>query len=66
MKRKRDEPFEEDEPLSTELAERENVLLETYRTAIRDVRYILNKYRALHPDEAWETIQKIVYDKKLK
>jgi len=57
---------EEDEPLSTELAEKENVILEEYRTAIRDVRYILNKYSGMYPVEAFETIQKIVYNKKLK
>lgn len=41
-------------------------LLEVYQVAMGDVRYILNQYSEEHPKEAFETIRKIVYDKKLK
>jgi len=66
MKRRRDEPYEEDKPLSTDLAEKENEQLELYKTTIRDVRYILNQYRKPYPEEAWATIEKLVYNIKLK
>ena len=44
----------------------EGELLEVYQVAMGDVRYILNQYSEEHPREAFETIRKIVYDKKLK
>ena len=44
----------------------EGELLEAYQTAVGDVRYILNQYSTEYPAEAFETIRKIVYDRKLK
>lgn len=40
--------------------------VDAYRTAIKDARHVFNTYKAAHPDEAWETIRKIIFDKKLK
>jgi hypothetical protein len=58
--------IEEDEPLSTELAEKEDPLLDAYRDAIKDARYVFNQYKDKHPDEAWDCIRKIIYGIKLK
>lgn len=63
---RRHEPIEEDEPISTEMEAKEDENVELYKTTIRDVRYIINQYGKSHPDEAWETITKLVYNKKLK
>ena len=40
--------------------------LQHYRTAVKDARYILNHYRHPYPTEAWDTINKILNDPKLK
>ena len=58
--------IEEDEPISTELAEKEDPLLDAYRNAIKDARYVMNQYKGKCPEEAWETIRKIVYNKNLR
>ena len=58
--------IEEDEPISTELAEKEDPLLEALKNAIKDSRYIFNQYKGKCPEEAWETIRKIIYSVKLK
>jgi len=39
--------------------------LAQYKTTVKDVRYILKQYGRLHPDEAFECIEKIVNDPKL-
>ena len=52
--------------LSENVEREEDPRIELYRTALQDVRYILETYGAQHPAEAWETIRKIVYNKKLK
>ena len=57
---------EEDEPLSTELAEKEDPILDAYRDAIKDVRYVMNQYKGKCPEEAWACIKKIVYNKTLR
>ena len=48
------------------LEEEEDPLLETYKQTIRDIRYIYRKYGKSHPDAAWETINKLAHDPKLK
>ena len=45
---------------------KENTRLEKYRTAINDARHIFNTYKVVHPDEAWECIRRIIFDKHLK
>jgi len=45
---------------------REETKLETYRTAVKDARHIFNTYKLAHPDEAWETIRKIIFNPNLK
>ena len=40
--------------------------LKRYKQAIKDARYIFRTYRKRHPDEAWETIRKIIHDPKLR
>ena len=45
---------------------KEGTKLETYRTAVADARHIFNVYKAAHPDEAWETIRKIIFNPALK
>ena len=57
---------EEDEPLSTELAEKEDPVLDAYRDAIKDVRYVMNQYKSKCPEAAWDCIKKIVYNKTLR
>ena len=54
------------EQIEEETEREEDPRIELYRTALQDVRYILETYGAQHPAEAWETIRKIVYNKKLK
>ena len=36
------------------------------RQTLKDIRYIFSHYRKEHTDEAWETIDKLVNDPKLK
>ena len=57
---------EEDEPLSTELAERDDPVLDAYRDAIKDARYIMNQYKGKIPEDAWVCLRKIIYSVKLK
>lgn len=40
--------------------------LENYKTAINDARHVFNTYKTTHPDDAWECLRKILFDKKLK
>ncbi len=40
--------------------------LEQYRLAIRDARHVFNTYKNTHPDDAWETIRRIIFSDKLK
>ena len=45
---------------------REEIKLETYRTAIKDARHIFTTYKDRCPQEAWETIKKIIFNPALK
>jgi hypothetical protein len=38
----------------------------TYKQAVMDARYIFNTYKDKCPAEAWETLHKILFNKKLK
>ena len=40
--------------------------LQHYKIAVKDARYILNHYRHPYPNEAWDTLIKILHDPKLK
>ena len=39
--------------------------LKRYKQTVADIRYIYRTYKRAHPDEAWETIRKLVNDPKL-
>jgi len=45
-------------PLATQLA--------AYKTAMKDVKYILKQYGKFHPDETFDCIEKIINDPKLR
>lgn len=40
--------------------------LELYKLAIKDAQHIFNTYKNSHPDEAWDTIRRIIFNPKLK
>jgi hypothetical protein len=45
---------------------KEDTRLEKYRVAIKDARHIFNTYRSTHPDDAWECLRKIIFNKDLR
>ena len=57
---------EKGERISTEMEPKEDANVELYKVTIRDARYIMNRYKAPYPEEAWETIRKLLYNPKLK
>lgn len=54
--------------LSTEKDPEENGTgqLAIYKQTIKDIRYVFRTYRNSHPAEAWETINKLAHDPRLK
>ena len=40
--------------------------LELYKLAIKDAQHIFNTYKNTHPNEAWDTIRRIIFNPKLK
>lgn len=42
---------------------KEGSKLEAYRTAIKDAQHVFNTYKNAHPDEAWETLRRILFQK---
>jgi len=51
---------------STHLEEKEESRLEKYRNAINDARHIFNTYKSSHPDDAWDCLRKIIFNKDLR
>ena len=49
-----------------EILQRAKEDLDIYHTAVKDVRYIIRQYRDRAPEDAWQTILKIVNDPKVK
>jgi homoserine dehydrogenase len=47
-------------------AERKEETLERLRNAIKDAKHVFTTYKDSLPEEAWETIRKIIFDPKLK
>jgi len=46
--------------------EKEEAKLEQYRTAVKDARHVFNTYKNTHPDDAWECLRRILFNKALK
>lgn len=40
--------------------------LERYRLALIDARHVFNTYKDTHPDDAWECLRKILFNKNLR
>lgn len=52
---------------STQSPERkEEPQLEALKTALKDARYVFEKYKGTHPQEAWETLRRILFNPKIK
>ena len=49
-----------------QLERKEEPQLEALRTALKDARYVFEKYRDTHPQEAWETLRRILFNPKIK
>lgn len=53
-------------PVNIDSERKGETKLEAYRLAIQDAQHVFNAYGKAYPAEAWETLRRIIFDKKLK